>query len=375
MKLSPYSYLAEESLFRIGFGTSKFGSFNNSNRRKVQSRLNLIPELTNIGKIIIDTAPLYGGGFVEDTLGKFIPPFRDKLFVCTKYYPRDSDTSLDLINSVDASLKRLRITEIDLLQLHYPNPLANLGKILLGLVILRSSGKIKNFGISNYSAEESKEFMQLHKQFPIISNQVEINLTNNISIDQFFFPNAPKVLSYGNLMQGRLALKKTHHQLIENLANKYKLTKAGIIMLLILYRHQELFSIIKISNKLHLEEILQIFQTDFDKSELDNLMFSINEHTEVEYLDPRLITLIGDGTRAPYLTESDARMNKLGLIPSPLSLSLRIARSKLILPITVKQIGEKSYIIDSNDPFDQVKKYWAWRFAYPRDKIPVFIVD
>jgi hypothetical protein len=68
-------------------------------------------------------------------------------------------------------------------------------------------------------------------------------------------------------------------------------------------------------------------------------------------------------------------MNELELIPSPLSLSLRIARSKLILPITVKQIGKKSYIIDTNDPFGQIKKYWAWRFAYPEDKIPVFIVE
>ena len=121
MKLSPYSYLSEESLFRIGFGTSKLGSFNNYDRRKIQNRLNLISELTNIGKIIIDTSPLYGAGFAEAELGKFIPPFREKLFVCTKYYPRDSDTSLDLINSVEASLKRLKITEIDLLQLHYPN--------------------------------------------------------------------------------------------------------------------------------------------------------------------------------------------------------------------------------------------------------------
>jgi len=375
MKLNPFSYLSGEYLFRIGFGTSKIGSFNNFDRRQVQSRLNLLHELTNIGKIIIDTAPLYGAGFAESELGKFIPPFREKLFVATKYYPGDSDSALDLIKSVEASLQRLRITEIDLLQLHWPNSLANLEEILQGLKILKSSGKIRNFVISNYSAEESKEFIELYKEFPIISNQVEINLINIKSVDQFFYPNAPKVLSFGNLMQGRIALKRTHHEIIEDLANQYKLTKAGIVVLLILSRNQELFSIMKISNKLHLEEILQIFQTDYDKSELDNLTFSINDTLKVEYLDPQLITLIGDGTRNPYLTENDARLNKLELIPSPLSLSLRIARSKLILPITVKQISKKSYIIDSNDPFDQIKKYWAWIFANPNDKIPVFIVD
>jgi myo-inositol catabolism protein IolS len=70
------------------------------------------------GALFIDTAESYG---TEDLVGAAIAGLRERVIVATKVSPQNF-RPVDLRRSVDASLRRLGIAVIDLLQLHHPNP-------------------------------------------------------------------------------------------------------------------------------------------------------------------------------------------------------------------------------------------------------------
>jgi len=70
------------------------------------------------GALFIDTAESYG---TETVVGDAIRGLSEEVFVATKVSPEHFKRA-DLLNSVDASLVKLGRDEIDLLQLHEPNP-------------------------------------------------------------------------------------------------------------------------------------------------------------------------------------------------------------------------------------------------------------
>jgi hypothetical protein len=47
----------------------------------------------------------------------------------------------------------------------------------------------------------------------------------------------------------------------------------------------------------------------------------------------------------------------------------------LEFPLKVRELSDGTYEIDGADPFDQVKKYWAYRIAKPLENIPITIVE
>ena len=62
-----------------------------------------------------------------------------------------------------------------MLLLHRPSPLMNPEEIVAAFGILRSSGKVRDFGVSNFT---TSQFDLISKYFPqLVTNQVEISLT------------------------------------------------------------------------------------------------------------------------------------------------------------------------------------------------------
>jgi aryl-alcohol dehydrogenase-like predicted oxidoreductase len=124
----------------------------------------------------IDTAPIYGAGRAETIVGraiKSLPPSRRPL-IFTKFGLGD-DTSVnrraagraDVLAECDASLRRLGVDCIDLLQQHWPapEPIAETARACEDLL---KAGKIRAIGVSNYSTEQLDEWLAtgvpLHSQ-------------------------------------------------------------------------------------------------------------------------------------------------------------------------------------------------------------------
>lgn len=77
-----------------------------------------------------------------------------------------------LKTSCEQSLRDLRIEQLDLLLIHRPDPLSDWDEIAQAMQELRSAGKVREFGVSNFSTEQ---FAALHRRIPLTTNQIEFS--------------------------------------------------------------------------------------------------------------------------------------------------------------------------------------------------------
>jgi diketogulonate reductase-like aldo/keto reductase len=124
------------------------------------------------GALFIDTAELYEN---EAVVGKAIRGMRRQVFVATKVSPHNF-RPLDLRRSAETSLRQLGVGEIDLYQLHKPNPSIPLSDTMGEMGRLVDSGKVRFIGVSNFSVQQMQSAQQALGRHPIVSNQVRYNL-------------------------------------------------------------------------------------------------------------------------------------------------------------------------------------------------------
>ena len=128
-----------------------------------------------------DHADIYGGGESEIRFGEFMkanPSFRDNIVLQTKCGIRKGmyDFSKEhIINSVNGSLKRLGVDNIDILLLHRPDTLMEPEEVAEAFDELESSGKVKFFGVSNHNSAQIQLLKTAVKQ-PIVANQMQFSI-------------------------------------------------------------------------------------------------------------------------------------------------------------------------------------------------------
>jgi aryl-alcohol dehydrogenase-like predicted oxidoreductase len=121
----------------------------------------VLRDAADAGIRLIDTADCYGPDVAEELVASVLYPY-DDVIVATKAGVRHPaigqwipDAHPDrLRRCCDASLTRLRVEQIDLLQLHAVDPTVPLLESVGALVELRDMGKIKRIGLSNVSVDE-----------------------------------------------------------------------------------------------------------------------------------------------------------------------------------------------------------------------------
>ncbi|MEX1118656.1 MAG: aldo/keto reductase [Terrimicrobiaceae bacterium] len=113
------------------------------------------------GVTFFDTADVYGAGHSENLVGRFLKEQKSSFFVATKLgrgggmYP-DNYTREGVRAAVEASLARLGVERLDLIQLHcVPKAVLQEGSVFAWLEELKQDGKIRLFGASVESMEEA----------------------------------------------------------------------------------------------------------------------------------------------------------------------------------------------------------------------------
>jgi diketogulonate reductase-like aldo/keto reductase len=153
------------------------------------------------GALFIDTAESYG---TETVVGEAIRGLRERVFIATKVSPQNFRGD-DLRKSVEASLRRLGIDTIDLMQLHEPNPAIPIEETMRALSDLVDAGKIRFCGVSNFSVAELQAAQKALGKYPIVSNQVRYNLIDR-TIEKDLLPycqaNGITVIAYSPLARG-----------------------------------------------------------------------------------------------------------------------------------------------------------------------------
>ena len=151
----------------------------------------LIEKSVSLGINTFDHADIYGGYTTEKSFGNALSLSkvdRESIFLISKcgiQYPSDKrplkvkyyDYSKDHIRfSVENSLKNLKTDYLDVLLLHRPSPLMNPKEISEEIDKLKEEGKIKSFGVSNFTNSQIKF---ISKETKVLWNQIEFSLTNN----------------------------------------------------------------------------------------------------------------------------------------------------------------------------------------------------
>ncbi len=91
-----------------------------------------------------------------------------------KYY----DTSAEhIIASAEASLKNLQTDYLDLLLIHRPDPLMDADEVAGAFQQLKTSGKVRHFGVSNFTPAQF-DLLQSRFAEPLATNQIEVNPIN-----------------------------------------------------------------------------------------------------------------------------------------------------------------------------------------------------
>jgi len=213
-------------LTRIGLGTWAIGGdwqYGWGPQDEKKSVATIVRAL-ELGINWIDTAPVYGLGKAEEVVAKAIQAFGTRPIIATKCgltWSAKGKVKPKLIREsvrleVEASLRRLQVDRIDLYQVHWPNPDADIEEAWETIASLVEAGKIRYAGVSNFNI---KQMERVRKIFPIASLQPPYSLLkrdNEAEVLPYCERNKIGVLAYSPMQKGILTDKFTRH-FVQNL--------------------------------------------------------------------------------------------------------------------------------------------------------------
>lgn len=107
-----------------------------------------------------DTAPVYGKGRSEQILGQQLKKIREHCLIATKAFYTDPET---IQKSFETSLKRLLTDYIDIFYIHWPLGNADMRPGMEMLEKLRTQGRIRSIGVSNFSVGQIRMVQEAGK--------------------------------------------------------------------------------------------------------------------------------------------------------------------------------------------------------------------
>ena len=148
----------------------------------------LIQTAMERGANFFDHADIYGGGESEVRFAKAaagIP--REKMILqskCAIVPGKMYDFSkAHILSSVEGILKRLKTDYLDTLLLHRPDMLMEPEEVAEAFAALKSSGKVRLFGVSNQNPMQI-QLLQSVLPDPLVANQLQLSITNATMISQ-----------------------------------------------------------------------------------------------------------------------------------------------------------------------------------------------
>lgn len=146
-----------------------------------------------LGITFFDVAPVYGFGHAETILGQALRGQRQNVVIATKCglsWDAGGTITNDLKpatieREIDDSLRRLNTDYVDIYQIHWPDPATPIAVTMETLNKLKSAGKIRHIGVSNFSVALMDETRQYGE---IVSHQGLYNLLERNPIQYHNLP-------------------------------------------------------------------------------------------------------------------------------------------------------------------------------------------
>jgi len=226
------------------------------------------------GVNFIDTAEAYGPKFNELLIAEALHPYPSGLFIATKggfdrtgpnkWIPNGSPEKIKA--DIEGSLERLKVSQIDLWQLHRIDPNTDVEKTLAPVIEAVKAGKIKHVGLSEVSIEQIKHVQNL---LPIVSVQNMYNLVDRKWEDvlDYTAEQGLAFIPWFPLASGPAKLEEK----IKAIAEAHQATTAQIALAWLLKRSQNILLIPGTKSVAHLEENLKAADINLSDEEFETL--------------------------------------------------------------------------------------------------------
>lgn len=205
--------IGDKSVRRLAFGAMRVsGARNAEGVRDRDEARRLYKAVYDRGINFIDTANIYGYGESEEILREALAPYPKDLLIGTKagFKPgkiEPGKSSLPPLGhpdhikeECDKSLQRLGVDEIELYQVHVPDPEVPYEETVGAFVELQQAGKVRHIGVSNVSVAQLRQAQSLCE---VVSVQNAYNVARRQAEDVLraceadgiaFIPHSPNIL-------------------------------------------------------------------------------------------------------------------------------------------------------------------------------------
>ena len=324
------------------------------------------------GLNFVDTAPVYGSGESEAVIGRALKGLRNQVVLATKVSPQNLGET-DLVESVQASLKRLQTDWVDLLQIHWPNPKIQIAETLTAMEKLVNDGVVRYLGLCNFSLKETQEVQRLLSPNLFVSLQVEYNLfdrSNEEELLAFGKREGMSIIAYSPLHRGRVVANHKQWSVLQELAGKYQKTPAQIVLRWLIGQQP----VLAIPNTTNPDRMIENAQSmDFDLEDEDIRYLGAQCTGHYQEVPPKTIRVAENAGRSVYRTLEEAMANELDCVPSPKELAIQIEKGDVVKPVRLRPDEL------SRGQFELLEgriRYWAWVIAYGFEKpLPALIED
>ncbi len=224
----------------------------------------VVEQALRLGYRHIDTAQIYEN---ERDVGEGLRASgikRADAFITTKVWTTHFAPN-DLLRSTKESLSKLRLTEVDLLLLHWPNPQVPLQETLGALAQAKEQGLARNIGVSNFTVALTEEAVAACPA-PLVCNQVEYHPY----LDQTKVLTACKsfglaLVAYSPIAKGRVKNAEALHRI----GARYGKTAAQVCLRWLI--QQNTVAIPRTSKVERLSENIEIFDFKLTDTEMDEI--------------------------------------------------------------------------------------------------------
>lgn len=255
-----------------------------------------ISAAVDAGYTFFDHADIYGDTTCESIFGEALkenPSWRENMIIATKCgirfedeptagLPHRYDFSYQhIIWSVEESLKRLQIEQIDLLMLHRPDFLADPDEIAQAFTELRSAGKVREFGVSNFRPS-LLSMVQTSLPFALQVNQVEIHPrrldaftdgTLDQCLERVITPMAWSPLAGGKVATGSVPLSSDSDfeyqtnllAVLDTAANEYGCDRTVMVLAWLLKHPSEIVPVVGSANPENIKIAARATEIELDR--------------------------------------------------------------------------------------------------------------
>ena len=221
----------------------------------------LVEQALRLGYRHIDTAQVYEN---EREVGDGLRASgvrRDEVFITTKVWTSHFAPH-DLERSAKESLNKLRLSEVDLLLLHWPNPQVPLAETLGALARVKQLGLARHIGVSNFTVALIEEAVEKCPA-PLVCDQVEYHpYLDQTKVREACARHGMAVVAYSPIAKGRVK----NDELLAHIGKAHGKSAAQVCLRWLV--QQNVSAIPRTSRLERLSENMEIFDFELSGEEM-----------------------------------------------------------------------------------------------------------